>query len=135
MLLVMAGNLLYQFIYYSHLLWEIQPDITNHTVVEVFYSVFIFPLTALMFLSNYPVPFKNQILHILKYIAVYTFFEFVFSISGRITYHYGWNLFWSLGWNFVMFPIWALHHKRPLMAYGVSSIVVIVILLIFPVTA
>lgn len=134
MLLAMAGNLLFQLIYCNHLLWTIQPDITNHTVVEILYSTFIFPFTVFMFLSNYPVPFKNQILHILKYISVYTLFEFIFSITGRIIYAYGWNLWWSLGWNFIMFSIWALHHKRPLRAYIAAIIIITLMLLLFPIT-
>lgn len=134
MLVAIAGNLLYNLIYCDHILWKFKPDFFNSFLgVEMLYTFIVFPLTVLLFLTNYPISIKAQIFKIIKYIAIYVIVEYIYFKHGRIVYNYGWNLGWSVAWNFFMFPIWALHHKKPLVAYGVSILFVIVVLLLFPV--
>ncbi|MCX7710274.1 MAG: hypothetical protein N2484_10555 [Clostridia bacterium] len=134
MLYVAVCNLLYNFIYSKHLLWQLKPYLLySHNVAELFYSFIVFPLSALILLSNYPSSFKGQILRIVQFVAVYTFMEWLFYLSDKIFYSSGWSIWWSLGWNFIMFPMWMLHHKKPLIAYAASVIFVMIVLKLFPV--
>lgn len=135
MLFLAIGNLLYNFIYSNHLLWELRPYLLySHKVGEIFYTFIVFPLTGLIFLTNYPKTIKDQVLHIAKFVTIYIVIEYILYMFGKTVYNYGWNIWWSLAWNCMMFPMWALHYKKPFMAYGASFIVIIIILMIFPIS-
>lgn len=133
MLFIVVANLLYNLIYYDHLLWKLMPDfLYSQFIGELLYTFIVFPFTALLFMSRYPKSIKSQIFYNLKYIAIYILFEFIFYKFGGIIYNYDWNMWWSLAWDCMMFPIWALHYKKPLLAYGASIIVIIAVLMLFP---
>jgi hypothetical protein len=132
MLLFSLGNLLYNFVYHNHFLWKLKPDLLNHHIWEIIYTFTVFPLTALVFLSNYPVGFKKQLLHIFKYIFIYIAVEFLLLITVRIEYRYNWNLLWSLGWNCITFPVLATHYKKPLLAYSICLVIFFSMNWIFP---
>jgi phosphatidylserine synthase len=134
MLFVVAGNLLYNFMTANYFLWRLDPDfLPNHSMTELIYSFIIFPGTVILFLSNYPVGTGKQIKHHVKWILIYIGMEGLFLLTGRIIYQYGWNIWWSLAFLCVMFPIIRIHYKRPLLAYFLSGIVAAVVLWIFDV--
>ncbi len=135
MLFVALANLLYNFVYHDHLLWRYSPGVLYYyQICEMYHAFIIMPAMALLFLTKYPDNFKGQILRTAKYIAVFITTEALFYHLGIIVYNYGWNLWWSLAWNTAMLPIWALHHKRPLLAYGVSAVFVTAVLILFPIS-
>lgn len=132
MLLFALGNLLYNFVYHDHFLWRFRPEFLNHHIWEVINTVIVFPLTALLFLSNFPENSKDKLIRILKFILVYISVEFLLLKIGRIEYAFGWNLWCSLAWDCVMFPILAIHYKKPLLAYLMSIILFFTMSWIFP---
>ena len=132
MLLFSLGNLLYNFVYHDHFLWKFNPDIFNHHIMEVIFTFTVFPLTALIFLSNIPKSFKKQLFHIAQYIFIYIVIEFFLFEIGRIKYNYGWNILWSLAWDCVMFSILLLHYKKPLLAYSFCALLIFLMNWIFP---
>lgn len=134
MLYVAIGNLLYIFLYYDHYLWQFHGvTIINATTIEMLMTFIILPFTALIYLSNYPVTLKGQIIHNIKYVAVYIALEWIYLELGLFKHSFGWNMWCSLVWDIMMFPMWVLHHKRPLIAYLASFIAVIIMLMLFPV--
>ena len=68
----------------------------------------------------------------LETLAEVPFHYDLFSI-WMLVYNDGWNTWLSIAWNCIMFPMIALHHKKPLMAYVASIAAVILILIFFPV--
>ena len=133
MLYIAMGNLLYNFLYFDHRLWQYEPHfLVNHVIADTLTTFTILPLTCLIFLTNYPDTVNGQLFRIIKFITIYFLFEVVFDVYGEIVYNCGWNIWWSLAWLFMMFPMLALHHKRPLIAYGFSTIVLIVMMILFP---
>ncbi|MBM7663297.1 hypothetical protein JOC85_004169 [Bacillus mesophilus] len=50
---IAIGNLTYNFLCASHWLWRLSPDIKwfNYTLLEMAYTFFVFPFTALMFVQ------------------------------------------------------------------------------------
>jgi hypothetical protein len=100
--------------------------------MEVVFTFTVFPLTALLFLTNFPKIRKYQILYIVKYVLIYITVEFFLFKVGRIEYHYGWNIWWSLAWNGMMFPVFAIHHKKPLHAYFIAILVIFLANRLFP---
>jgi hypothetical protein len=127
------GNLLYNFLYYDHLLWQYKPNfLPSHIVADLLSTFIILPLTSLIFLTNYPDTVKGKLFRILKFIAIYYAFELLYHKYGVLIYNYGWNIWYSLAWLCMMFPLIVLHHKKPLKAYVASFIAVITMLVFFP---
>jgi hypothetical protein len=102
----------------NYFLWKITPDIfCTRIPLLCLYSFIIFPLTALLFLSNLPQKISKQILHIAKWCCIYILFEGIVSIFNRIDYFNGWSLLHSFIFDIILFCGLILHHKKPLIAY------------------
>lgn len=122
-------NLLYLFFTVGYPLWKIQPDFgLSFPATSMMYTFIIFPCTAMLFLVRYPAYFKSQVLHNAKWMIIYFGVEWVGSIINRISYGHGWNLGWSLLFVIMMFPMLRLHYKRPILAYLLSIIIILLIL-------
>ena len=132
MLFFVGGNLFYYFVYHDHFLWAFVPDTFNHHIMEIIYSFTVYPLTVLMFLSGMPVILKKRIFHIASYIAVFASVELILHLIGRMVYDYGWNFGLSVAWNCMMFPLLAIHQKKPLIAYGICFVLIFVMNWLFP---
>jgi len=134
MLFFATGNLLYNVLYYDHWLWKYQSYFLRYHITSDLLSAFvILPLTALLFLTNYPTRIRDQWLRIIKYTILYFIFEVVYATYGALVYDYGWNVWYSLIWDALMFPLIALHYKKPLLSYMCSIVAVIAMLLLFPI--
>lgn len=119
MLYFVMGNLLYNFLTASYFLWRLDADfISNHTLTELIYSFIVFPITALLFLSNYPE--KKKLYYMSKWVFIYVAVEYLFTLTKHIEYQYGWTLGWSAFFDVFMFPMLLLHYKKPLLAYAIS---------------
>ena len=117
---MIIGNLLYQFICSSYLLWSMSSNVNalNNKTVELIHTFTTFPLTVLMFLSHFPEKEgKIKILrHYLFWIGIYIGNEFILMKQGNILYEHGWSLGWSALFVSIMFPFLYLHHKKPITA-------------------
>ncbi|MFS0862440.1 CBO0543 family protein [Fredinandcohnia sp. 179-A 10B2 NHS] len=94
-----------------------------------------YPATIAIFLGRFPEEKgrTRQYLYILIWVLIYTLNEFADLSLGLIKYYNGWNLGWSILFNIVMFSIIRLHHLKPLPAWVVSIIFVILLWNIFDV--
>lgn len=132
MLFVAVGNLLYNFITAGYYLWRLEGDaLTNFTISELLYTFVIFPATVLIFLNNFPITLKGKVIRILTWISFYAAWEYILYQLDLINYQYGWNMFYSIIFNFIMFPTIYIHSKKPLLAYLISAMVVIIVVLAF----
>lgn len=131
-LFYIAGDLFYNVLTYEHTLWKYESFIfPNHTLTNLYVMFTIFPATILLFLSNYPKGLKKQFLWILFWIFLYGILEWIFHEMDLFLYENEWNIWWSIAFLCVMFPMLALHHKRPILTYLLSSIVIIFIVIYF----
>lgn len=129
-----ATNLLYIFFTMGYPLWRMQADLgLSYSIIAMLYTVIIFPCTVILFLAHYPISFKRQIYHNLKWIAIYFVAEWIGGLLNLIRYEHGWNLWWSLLFLFIMFPMLRLHYKKPFYAYLLTVIYIIVIFYYFEV--
>lgn len=127
-------NLFYLFLTVGYPLWIIQPDAgLPLSLTNSLYTFIIFPCTVILYLSRYPKSAKWQIFHNIKWIIIYIGVEWIGSIFDRISYDHEWNLAWSFLFVIVMFPMLRLHYKKPIMAYLLSIVIIIVILYYFQV--
>lgn len=134
MLFTIMGNFLYNFLYADQLLWQMKSSFSlSYKMVELIYSFTILPLTTLLFLTNFPKEFNKQFFRILTYIAIYTCLELAMIQFGVIQYYRGWNFWYSVAWDSMMFTVIALHFKKPLISYLVSLVVFLTMITHFPV--
>lgn len=121
MLFFALGNLLYNFLTAGHFLWRLESVLLpNHTVTEMLYTFIIFPASALLFICNYPQGKLKIFLHYVYWVALYVGVEAIMMVTDFIKYQYGWSLWWSAGFDMIMFPMLYLYYKRPLIAYIIS---------------
>ncbi|MBB3114515.1 hypothetical protein FHS18_006636 [Paenibacillus phyllosphaerae] len=124
MLYIVVCDLTYNYFCKEYPLWiyELDRPVKSHHTIELMYSYFFLPLTALLFLSLYPKQASRvkRLLYIFAWILLYMIWEGSFFLLERISYDNGWNLLWSLGFYFEMFPMLLLHHNRPRLAYLLS---------------
>lgn len=115
----------------NHPLWLYQPVVINQTFTDLLISITVFPSTVMMFIPHLPKEKAKIILHISLYAAVYAITEFFAVKLGSFTYHNGWNIWCTIIFNFLMFPILMLHYKKPLYAWLIALIAPHVLLFIF----
>lgn len=119
MLYFSAANLFYYLIVQKDWLWVHIPDkLTRYFIFTDPVHIFISqPFACLVFLSTMPKKKYAIVLHHIKFIAIFTVFEWFYLKTDYIAYQNGWNLWWSLVFNFVMFPMLLLHHWKLFLAF------------------
>lgn len=107
----------------NHRLWVLTDyALDTSQTVNLFLDAFIiFPATIFLYLSNFPDKIKDQLFHILKWVAIYGTLEYLVTFCSLVMYENGWSIWWSILFDCVMFPILAIHHKRPLLAWALSA--------------
>lgn len=120
------GNLLYNYLCAERMLWTLTPDWFGDTgLTELIYTFLTFPATALLFLTNFPQGRMKVFFHYVQWVLIYGGVEYIYSLTGRIEYQYGWSLGWSIIFNIIMFPMLKLFSVKPLLAYGFSMMLTV----------
>lgn len=133
-LFMIVGDLLYRVLTTNYSLWDYNPAFfPNGTIAQLFIAFTVYPSTVILFLSCMPVQRKHQIRHYLSWVIVYSLCEWLAHSQGLLSYYNGWSLSWSIFFNFIMFAVIWIHHKRPLLAYFLSTIVIVTLMMIFQV--
>lgn len=129
------GGLLYNVVLHHYLMWQYAPDgiIPNHTLSAVALALIVFPCTVLLYLPFIPKTTAGKVMHILKWGAIYAVIEFIMWRTGLITYHNGWSYVTSALFDFGIFVMLLIHQTRPLLAYVLSFVIVICLMLIYKV--
>lgn len=125
------GDLVYNFLTYNSPLWKYEPSIMNSTLADLLIAVVVFPSTVLLFLPYLPGKLTKQIIHIAKWVAIYSAIEWIYYSLGFISYHNNWNIGWSILFYFIMFSLLWLHYKRPLWVWPISMALAFLTLYIF----
>lgn len=105
----------------------------NHSIITILSMVISYTMTVLIYLGRFPIGWKNRILWFLLWSGIYLAIEYTNSKLGFITYHNGWNMSWSVLFTAIIFFILPIHHKRPLLAWGLAIIIILSLLSIFDV--
>lgn len=131
-LFMVIGNLLYSYLFKEYPLWRFEhtfeenllPTRLSINLIKIFIS---FPSLTVLFLSYYPdgksLPKKG--LYVVFWALLFGAVEFISKKLGMISYHHGWNIWWSLLFDLMMFIILAIHYKRPISAWALSAIFII----------
>lgn len=128
MLFFALGDIICGLLTYNYPLWEFESPLLKTTLSDLLISLVFFPATLLIYLYHFPKGLKKQVLYILFWVVIYTITEGLSHIFGFFSYHNGWNIWWSILFNLIMFPILQLHHKKPHWALIISFLIAIVVL-------
>jgi hypothetical protein len=132
-LYMIIGDLTYISLSSNQPLWEYDSPIISNDFAELLIAFVVFPCTCLIFFKLYSE--VNSSKRLMVYILFFLFCAFVYtSIEGLsfclgfISYHNGWNLYWSLVFNCIMFPLLLLHYKKPLLVWLPSIILALLVM-------
>ena len=125
-------DLIYLTVFNDKPLWDFPTNFLVSSLDELLliFGVF-FPTTLSTFLSHYPKKTFSQIFYNSMWIGIYMSLELINLKLGTIEYYNGWNIWWSLSHNTIQFPLIALHHKNPILAWIIGVIYLVIIMKIF----
>lgn len=129
-------NLLFNTIYYNHMLWAfrgVTADWLNHTMINLIFTFFICPAGLIIYLQRFPSSGRNQFLYIGVWVAFYSAIQALFSFMGMFVYDHGWNNWHNIWLNFILFIVLRIHSKNPITAWTISIPLCIIFYLLFPV--
>jgi hypothetical protein len=130
------GNALYDLICYKYPLWQMEPNGLPVSMIPILLLILIgMPLSTWIYLSKYP--FEKGLINQAFYIGIFVFLfvllEYLSVLGGAITYHHNWNLVWSSLFSIIMFVMMQLHYRRPLLALFLTSVIALLLCMIFDV--
>ena len=130
-LYVIIWDLLYNVITVNHPLWRLDHPVLKHTFSDLLIAFVSFPCYVLIFLPHIPNSIFKRILHILNWAFILSLLEAISIALHTINYYNGWNYWWSVGFNIAMFSMINLHYKNPLLAWPISVLLFIIVMIIF----
>jgi hypothetical protein len=137
-LFIICVDLFKNFILYNYWMWTYQEVffgeniLRNHTFINLLIMVIAYPSTILIFLGRYPQGRWKQFFWISLWIFIYWIVEYInLKYLDLINHHNGWNMWWSLLFLMVMFPMLRIHYKNPLVAWGLSVVFILFLWNIF----
>jgi len=136
-LFAVVGDLLYEVICSEYPLWAMEANgLPNRTLPMLLLGFIGMPLSVMIYLSNYPDrgTIKQQFMYIVLFTYIFVILEYISIQYGSITYHNGWNLFWSLVFDVAMFTILRIHSRNVKMALVLSVGFILVLSLLFDLT-
>ncbi|QGH34634.1 hypothetical protein GI584_11590 [Gracilibacillus salitolerans] len=111
MLYITSCNFLYEVIAHEKFyLWKLEPGGLNYLNTVLLHGGFIYPLSVLLFLSNYPTSRVRTVMHISKWVLIYIIVEYIGLKYEIITYHNGWNFWWSFFFVIHMLLMLRIHY-------------------------
>jgi uncharacterized membrane protein HdeD (DUF308 family) len=124
-LYLIINQLLYRFfVGEKYFLWKLEPDFLLNSTFSVLVQAFIiFPCIVMLFLSHLPKNRRNQIIHLIISAAILVGIETIMYIAGKVTYHNGWNYWWSVAFNFIWVVMLRFHYFKPIPAWVVSFLI------------
>lgn len=114
------GNTIYCYLTVNKPLWKFTTIIPT-TMANMAMVLVIFPSACLLYLPYFP---KRSILKKLLYILIWTFIFSFIEWWSLVIHHFahfnGWNLTYSIIFNFGMFILLQIHYKEPRWAWLIS---------------
>jgi hypothetical protein len=125
--------LLYNFICKDHLLWKHKSiPLESHFAGELLHAFAILPAITVLYLTFYPEKVGR-----LRYIILWSVLsfaaEFPFAATGMIVFENGYQYWMELLFYPVMYIMIRLHHMRPLLTYGLSGVIILLLVWLFKV--
>nr|WP_281292949.1 CBO0543 family protein [Bacillus marasmi] len=131
-LFLIIGDLLYNFLLYKKSMWLFHDLVLpNHTMITLLAMVVTYSATVLIYIGRFPNGWIKRGLWFLLWSGIFLTAEYFNFKFGFITYHNGWSYGWSVIFTAIIFIILPIHHRTPLLAWLLSIIIIVSLLLIF----
>ena len=133
LLFFMLGDFLYLYLLSDiYPMWTYNPKgideqigLTN-THVSLSVMLIKYPATVFIFLSKFPEGKKTkQFLYLLLWVAIYAVNEWIDLKLDLLYYDHGWNFYWSILFDAVLFSILRIHYLKPWVAWILSLLFVV----------
>lgn len=121
-LFFILANVVCMLLTYNHQLWCYESKLLNCSFCDLLICITVYPSTVMVFIPHFPKEIKKIVPHVSFYVAIYTIAELISLKLGYFTYDHGWNIWCTLIFNSIMFPILYLHYKKPLYAWVIALI-------------
>jgi hypothetical protein len=138
LLFMVIGNLLYSYLFKDYPLWRFEHTfekvvLPTRMSIDLLKTFSSFPILAFIYLSLLPEEgiFLTYVKHVFTWTVLFCVIEIISKRLGMITYHHGWSMWWSLGFDFSMFTLLTIHYKRPILAWILSAIFILFLWNIF----
>lgn len=126
-LFFIGGDLLKNALLHEHLMWEYQEVyfgeniLVGHLAIDLMIMTIVYPSTILIYLGHFPRTLMKQLLWISLWVCIYSGVEYInLRYLNLINHHRGWTIAWSIIFNVIMFVMFRIHFKKPLLAWGLS---------------
>ncbi|MFX4262238.1 CBO0543 family protein [Pelotomaculum propionicicum] len=130
-LFFIAIDFAYGYITKNQPLWQFESLVITSTFSFIFVALVGQPPAIFLFLSLYPNKLHKQIGYILIWVAIFSIIEIIAFKIGSISYQNGWNIWFSILFNCIMFTIIRLHYKEPLQAWIITIVLAVIIMFLF----
>lgn len=131
-LFMIAGSFMVGLITYNHTLWDLTSELGGHVLNDFLIAILFFPPTLLIYFTHYPINkgVSRKLFYITIWAILFTIVEMVEYFLDNINYNHDWNIWKSLILNLAMFSVLTVHQTKPLLAYVLFFIEVILLILI-----
>ena len=138
-LFFVLGDFAYLYLLSDHYpMWRYIPqgfdkniDITN-THISLSIMAIKYSATILIYLSKFPKENSiHKVLYIAGWVSIYVINEIIDLKLNLMKHFNGWNLYWSILFNVVMFTILRIHFTRPIFAWLLSFLFILFLWNIF----
>lgn len=132
-LYVIIGDITCKLLLYKKPLWIIADIYFKYSFLYIFLIVGLYSGTSILFLSYYPYmkSKKKQLLYYLFWNCLYTGIEIIAYHIGEFKYFCGWNIFYTIIFNIIMFPLIRLHRYKPLLVWPISTALAFIVIWMF----
>ena len=133
---MILGDLTYIILSSNKPLWEYESRNIGGDFAAFLSAFVVFPCTCFVYFALYSKVSKSKkIVYIPLFFlfsaSIYTAIEWLSFRLGFFSYHNGWNIYWSFGFNCIMFPLLLLHYKKPLWVWLPSIILAVLVIYLF----
>ncbi|MFC0560400.1 CBO0543 family protein [Halalkalibacter alkalisediminis] len=137
-LFLILCDLLHNFFAYNHPLWIYHENLfpqllLNHTTISLLYLLFMYPVTILIYLKYFfrADKWRKRAFHYVLWVLIYIFSEFINLQVGLFSHHNGWEMWHSILFVMMMFILFPIHYKKPLLAWAISFLIIVLIVFKF----
>ncbi|WP_217269735.1 CBO0543 family protein [Neobacillus endophyticus] len=109
---VTVGNLIYKVnALLNFHLWKVNDGgLLSHETIYFIYLLLIMIPAIFVYLSKFPETRIKKILYVFAWIVLFTVMEWIgMKYFNAFNHYHGWNIWWSLLFDSVMFPMLRLH--------------------------
>ena len=124
------GDLIYNVVFQDKPLWRFQVDFLVPSINGLYVYFTIFLPSILLYLSRFPKRLIHQITYIIIWIGIYLVIELYTTSIGMQKNYNGWNIWWSLLHNTIVFPMIIMHHKKHYILAWVTALTFLAFIMI-----